>query len=111
MELKNKLRPKLNNKPTAMLNQEGKLVTSHKDLKNNGTALYEPLKNISSEEHFSLEETKKYFKKIKTCPFIPNSVLIFPRTSKSFHGVEEINIFQKERNLLLLNYNLQQNIK
>ena len=86
-------------------------IPSHKDLKNNGTALYEPLKNISSEEHFSLEETKKFFKKIKTCSFIPNSVLIFPRTSKSFHGVEEINIFQKERNLLLLNYNLQQNIK
>ena len=34
MELKNKLRPKLNNKPTVMLNQERKLVTSDKDLKN-----------------------------------------------------------------------------
>ena len=31
--LTRKLRPKLNNKPTAMLNQEGKLVTSHKELK------------------------------------------------------------------------------
>ena len=86
-------------------------IPSHKDLKNNGTSLYEPLQSISSEKHFSLEETKKYFKKIKTCPFIPNSVLIFPRTARSFHGVEEINIFQKERNLLLLNYNLQKKVK
>jgi len=78
------------------------------ELKNNGTSLYKPLDEIKETKHFSLQETNKKFNKIKTCPFIPNSVLIFPRTNKSFHGVEEVNIHQKERNLLLLNYSLQQ---
>ena len=36
--------------------------------------------------------------------FIPNSVLIFPRTNYSYHGVSSINIGSKERNLLLLNF-------
>jgi hypothetical protein len=72
----------------------------------NGTSLYKPINKIDSTQHFNYEQTKNNFKKIKTCPFIPNSVLIFPRTSESFHGVEEINIIQQERNLLLLNYYL-----
>lgn len=75
------------------------------ELKANGTALYKPKNEIIGSKHFSLEETQKNFFKIKTCPFIPNSVLIFPRTIRSFHGVEEVNINKKERNLLLLNYN------
>ena len=81
-------------------------------LSNFGTSLYQPTSKIDSDiqqhlkkdKHFTEDETKKYFKKIKTCPFIPNSVLIFPRTQLSFHGVEEVNINKKERNLLLLNY-------
>ena len=77
-------------------------------LKKIGTAIYEPINkavvdNVSG-QHFSKDSTNKYFKKIKTCPFIPNSVLIFPVTKYSYHGVEEINIQQRERNLLLLNY-------
>ena len=81
-------------------------IPSNGDLKNNGTSLYKSLNDIQSTSHFSLEQTKEQFYKVKTCPFIPNSVLIFPRTNKSFHGVEEVNIHQKERNLLLLNYSL-----
>ena len=73
-----------------------------------GTAIYEPIDkevvNNVSGHHFSSNSTKKYFKKVKTCPFCPNSVLIFPVTKYSYHGVEEINIEQRERNLLLLNY-------
>ena len=77
-------------------------------LKEIGTTIYEPINSKTiydvSGHHFSRESSKKYFKKVKTCPFIPNSVLIFPITKYSYHGVEEINIQQKERNLLLLNY-------
>ena len=79
-------------------------LPSNKNLQKVGTALYQPLHNADTEKHHSVEETKQNFRKIKTCPFIPNSVLIFPRTTMSFHGVEEVNIDQKERNLLLLNY-------
>ena len=82
-------------------------IPSNKSLIKNGTTLYEPINEIKSENHFTLKNTKKLFNKIKTCPFIPNSLLIFPRTNNSFHGVEEVNIEQKERNLLLLNYYLK----
>ena len=79
-------------------------IPTNEDLKENGTSLYKPLISPQDSTHFNMEDTKKNFQKVKTCPFIPNSVLIFPRTSTSFHGVEEVNIDQKERNLLLLNY-------
>ena len=79
-------------------------LPSNKDLQKVGTTLYQPIYNADPLKHYSAEETKQNFNKIKTCPFIPNSVLIFPRTIMSFHGVEEVNIDQKERNLLLLNY-------
>ena len=77
-------------------------------LKEIGTAIYEPINKVAANDvsgyHFSRNSTNKYFKKVKTCPFIPNSVLIFPVTKYSYHGVEKINIQQRERNLLLLNY-------
>jgi len=79
-------------------------IPANEELKENGTSLYKSLIPLKDTTHFNLEDTKKNFQKVKTCPFIPNSVLIFPRTSISFHGVEEVNIDQKERNLLLLNY-------
>jgi len=79
-------------------------IPSTDKLKANGTSLYKPITNVKGSKHFTLEQTQQNFKKIKTCPFIPNSVLLFPRTSNSFHGVEEVNIDMKERNLLLLNY-------
>ena len=79
-------------------------IPSNKDLQKVGTTLYQPIYNADPLKHYSAEETKQNFNKIKTCPFVPNSVLIFPRTIMSFHGVEEVNIDQKERNLLLLNY-------
>ena len=76
-------------------------------LKEIGTSLYEPLldaSQLSSSLHYTKEETEKNFKEIKKVPFIPNSVLIFPRTNISFHGVSSVNIGSKERNLLLLNF-------
>ena len=44
------------------------------------------------------------FKLEKVAEFLPNSVLIFPRTNISYHGVSSINTGSYERNLLLLNY-------
>ena len=79
---------------------------------NLGTALYSPLAGIKEAEelgsyHMTKELTDKNFKLVKKMPFIPNSLLIFPRTNNSFHGVEEINQEQSERNLIALNYNFQ----
>jgi len=79
-------------------------IPSDDKLSKIGTTLYEPTKPIANFQHHTKKETINNFKKIKTCPFVPNSVLIFPRTNNSFHGVEEVNIQQRERNLLLLNY-------
>lgn len=79
---------------------------SHKHI---GTSLYQ-LKNssskgIASSEHYSAEDTKELFIEKKLAEFLPNSVLIFPRTNLSYHGVSSINVGSYERNLLLLNYN------
>ena len=87
-------------------------IPENDTLSNIGTSLYKSVSKINSDtkqdlvedQHFTKDQTKKNFKKIKTCPFIPNSLFLFPRTRLSFHGVEEVNIDQKERNLLLLNY-------
>lgn len=76
-------------------------------LKDIGTSLYKPLNSdfkLSYESHYSKVETDKNFEEIKKVPFLPNSVLIFPRTNFSFHGVSSINIGSFERNLLLLNF-------
>jgi len=79
-------------------------IPANDDLSEIGTSLYEPLVGIETDQHFNTSSTFKNFRKVKTCPFIPNSLLLFPRTNNSFHGVEEVNIEKKERNLFLLNY-------
>ena len=78
---------------------------SHKHI---GTSMYKPKETnnieLSSEKHFSDKDTKELFDEIKLAQFLPNSVLIFPRTNLSYHGVGSINTGAYERNLLLLNY-------
>jgi len=73
-----------------------------------GTALYKPKKEIYTGEkgnyHMSPDITDQNFELIKKVPFLPNSLLVFPRTNNSFHGVEKINEDQSERNLIQLNY-------
>ena len=79
-------------------------------IKEIGTSLYKPLNSKISKSysaHFTTEETSKNFEEVKRAEFIPNSVLIFPRTNNSYHGVSGINIGGAERNLLLLNYYLK----
>jgi hypothetical protein len=45
----------------------------------------------------------KGYKRIFTAPFIPNSMLMFFKTPKSFHGVEKITDKAVERNVMLYN--------
>ena len=75
-----------------------------------GTTLYKAKfdKIVPNKIHFSQKETKEFFEPIKKCPFVPNSLLVFPRTNQSYHGVELVNIHQQERDLLLLNYHLKE---
>ena len=79
-------------------------------LKEIGTSLYKPKHNedlLSFSSHYTMEETNNKFIEEKKAEFLPNSVLIFPRTNLSYHGVSSINIGSKERNLLLLNFYLK----
>ena len=75
------------------------------ELKELGTALYKPkIKDFhlkkSVKGHHSVED----FNLIKKVDFLPNTLFIFPRTNYSYHGVQTVNIGNKERNLMLLNY-------
>ena len=78
---------------------------SHKHI---GTSMYKLKEksntSLSGEKHFSDKDTKEFFDEVKLAQFLPNSVLIFPRTDHSYHGVGSINTGAYERNLLLLNY-------
>ena len=79
-------------------------------LKEIGTSLYKPKHNedlLSFSSHYTMEETNNKFTEVKKAEFLPNSVLIFPRTNLSYHGVSSINIGSNERNLLLLNFYLK----
>ena len=73
-----------------------------------GTSMYKIKNNsgidVSKDLHFSDKQTKEFFEETKLAEFLPNSVLIFPRTEFSYHGVSSINTGAYERNLLLLNY-------
>ncbi len=82
-------------------------------LSNLGTSLYKPITsefNGNYNRHESIEDTKQKYTEISRANFLPNSVLIFPRTDDSFHGVSSINTGNKERNLLLLNYYFKEKI-
>ena len=78
-----------------------------RSLESLGTSIYDCKPGVNPLEldrHLSADDTKKFFNKVKTFKFSPNSLLIFPRTNLSFHGVDEINIESKDRDLLLFNY-------
>ncbi len=83
-------------------------LPSDKKLIELGTALYKPKKEIDTgpkgNKHIAPSETEKAFNLVKKVPFLPNTLLVFPRTNYSFHGVEKINEDQSERNLIQLNY-------
>ena len=87
---------------------KSEIVLKDKKLIDLGTALYKPKKEIYTGEmgnyHASPDSTAQNFELIKKVPFLPNSLLVFPRTNYSFHGVDKINEDQSERNLIQLNY-------
>lgn len=64
-----------------------------------GTSFYKHL-----DPNFSCDGKKHHdfaqFSKVKTIPYLPNSVLGFVRTDKSFHGVEKLQEEDFERNLM-----------
>ena len=65
-------------------------------------------KDEKADIDFGIENNKhideRYFKLIKKIPFLPNTLLVFPRTNNTYHGVQKINIEGVERNLIQLNY-------
>ena len=84
-------------------------IPKDEKLINLGTALYKPKREIDNigekgNYHLSPDSTDQNFELIKKIPFLPNSLLVFPRTNYSFHGVEKINVDQSKRNLIQLNY-------
>jgi len=67
-----------------------------------GTSIYEPLDpafRCSGGPHYPFER----FRRTVTAPYVPNSLFVFFRTDRSFHGVEPIRDADVERNLLLYN--------
>ena len=65
-----------------------------------GTSLYKSKnrEHIENDKHLSEEETSLYFEKIKTCNFLPNSLLVFPRTNipNYINSIDEyLDIIQK----------------
>ena len=76
-----------------------------KTLEKHGTSLYRPKKEnylCDGFRHHLFEN----FENVSTMPFHPNHLLIFPRTSNSFHGVEALDTSNINRNLLITNYRL-----
>jgi len=71
-----------------------------------GTALYKLNENakvdLGEKGNFHVDE--KDFTLVTKIPFKPNTLLVFPRTNNSYHGVEKINVEGAERNLIQLNY-------
>ncbi len=67
-----------------------------------GTTLYSP-----KEEGFTCEgaihHSRDLFTRIKTIDFLPNRLVVFPKTNNSFHGVDQIIDETPERQLLINN--------
>ncbi|UUX50068.1 hypothetical protein NUH88_22120 [Nisaea acidiphila] len=71
-----------------------------------GTSLYEPKfpdRQYSSSGHHARDE----FELVGTVPFLPNTVFMFPRTDRSFHGVETFAAPQSKRKLIVYNIYLR----
>lgn len=71
-----------------------------------GTSLYRPR---DPKQHFdhSGHHAREDFELVATAPFLPNSAFVFPRTDRSFHGVEPFTAPEKSRKLLVYNIYLK----
>ena len=71
-------------------------------LKHRGTSLYRPIvANFRSDD--GRHHPFNLFHRIRTVDFVPNRLLLFPKTDRSFHGVERIEDLGTDRRLLLYN--------
>ncbi len=71
-----------------------------------GTSLYQPIDpqfNCRTGKHYR----SKGFTEVKKIPFKPNTLLAFPRTNQSFHGVETLKIDNLDRKMLMINMQLE----
>ena len=71
-------------------------------MKHHGTSLYRPIvANFRSEDgrHYPFH----LFQRVRTVDFVPNRLLMFPKTDRSFHGVERIEELGTNRRLLSYN--------
>jgi hypothetical protein len=70
-----------------------------------GTSLYAP-----KDKDFTCEggphHNSAQFNRIETIEFLPNRLVVFPKTNRSFHGVEQISSNEKPRHLLINNIRL-----
>lgn len=67
-----------------------------------GTVLYRPKDlgfTCAGGPHYPF----KLFVAVKRVAFVPNRLLLFPKTSRSFHGVEPVNVPGIDRRLLVFN--------
>ncbi|MEE2705177.1 MAG: 2OG-Fe(II) oxygenase [Pseudomonadota bacterium] len=69
---------------------------------NSGTCFYQPRDITMPVQHLKHHKFDDFnlSKKIK---YIPNRLVIFPRTDASYHGVESININDCDRRLIIIN--------
>ena len=71
-------------------------------LKHRGTSLYRPIvANFRSDD--GRHHPFHLFHRIRTVDFVPNRLLLFPKTDRSFHGVERIEDLGTVRRLLSYN--------
>jgi hypothetical protein len=67
-----------------------------------GTSLYEPLDpafRCAGGPHHSF----KRFRRMTTIEFVPNRLVLFPKSDRCFHGVERVDLPGIERRLLIYN--------
>jgi hypothetical protein len=67
-----------------------------------GTSLYTPLDpqfRCAGGPHHPF----KRFRRVKTVEFVPNRLVLFPKTDRCFHGVERIDLPGIDRRLLIYN--------
>ena len=67
-----------------------------------GTAFYTPLDpafRCAGGPHHPFEG----FRRVTTVPFVPNRLVMFPKTDRCFHGVERVDLEGIDRRLLIYN--------
>jgi hypothetical protein len=77
-------------------------LPENNSLRDLGTSVYVP-----KDPQFTCEggphHLPERFTRVRTLPFVPNSVLAFPKSNRCFHGVEPISRPDVERDVLLVN--------